>query len=289
MGWYLRKALSFGPVRLNLSRSGLGLSVGVTGARIGIGPRGSYVHVGRGGLYYRQSLGPRRGLGTSRAGTVVTPTELPAIDSVATNQMRDSSSNELIQELSRVQRRISLFPALLSLLVLVAGVLSVVGWSEFFGPPAPPPPAPPVQDSVSLADVLRSRVIAPPSPQIDRETLWLFICAGVALVAAGVPLALYARHRDVTNGTAVLMYDLEADAQKAYSSLTTAFSTFAGCARVWHVSAGGNTDDWKRHAGANRLVEKKGHNAGCFSSATGAIQSASPNAPGGAANTLLLP
>jgi hypothetical protein len=33
MGWYLRKALSAGPFRFNLSRSGLGLSVGVKGAR----------------------------------------------------------------------------------------------------------------------------------------------------------------------------------------------------------------------------------------------------------------
>src|SRR6266849_4502258 len=42
MGFYLRKAFGFGPFRLNLSRSGLGVSFGVKGARIGVGPRGSY-------------------------------------------------------------------------------------------------------------------------------------------------------------------------------------------------------------------------------------------------------
>src|ERR1700721_4848074 len=57
MGFYLRKGFNLGPLRLNLSRSGLGASFGVTGARIGVGPRGSYIHLGRGGLYYRQSLG----------------------------------------------------------------------------------------------------------------------------------------------------------------------------------------------------------------------------------------
>ena len=53
---YLRKAFSFGPFRLNLSKSGLGLSFGITGLRIGIGPNGPYLHAGRGGLYFRKSL-----------------------------------------------------------------------------------------------------------------------------------------------------------------------------------------------------------------------------------------
>ncbi len=53
---YLRKAFSFGPFRLNLSKSGLGLSFGITGLRIGTGPKGPYFHAGRGGLYFRKSL-----------------------------------------------------------------------------------------------------------------------------------------------------------------------------------------------------------------------------------------
>ncbi|ADU50670.1 hypothetical protein Tmar_0549 [Thermaerobacter marianensis DSM 12885] len=77
MGWYLRKSFRLAPgVRLNLSRSGLGLSVGTRGARIGVGPRGAYVHAGVGGLYYRKTLAPaprrpgarRRGAGAGRAG-----------------------------------------------------------------------------------------------------------------------------------------------------------------------------------------------------------------------------
>lgn len=54
MPWYLRKALTHGPIRLNLSKSGLGASIGVTGLRVGIGPKGTYVHGGRRGLYYRK-------------------------------------------------------------------------------------------------------------------------------------------------------------------------------------------------------------------------------------------
>lgn len=56
MPFYLRKAYKKGPVRLNLSKSGLGLSLGITGARLGVNSRGTYVHGGRHGLYYRKNL-----------------------------------------------------------------------------------------------------------------------------------------------------------------------------------------------------------------------------------------
>jgi len=56
MGFYLRKSFRAGPVRLNLSKSGFGISGGIKGARIGAGPRGRYIHAGRHGLYYRQNL-----------------------------------------------------------------------------------------------------------------------------------------------------------------------------------------------------------------------------------------
>ena len=64
MGFYLRKSFRAGPIRFNLSKSGIGASLGVTGARVGVSSEGrAYVHGGRGGLYYRKSLG-----GGGRAG-----------------------------------------------------------------------------------------------------------------------------------------------------------------------------------------------------------------------------
>lgn len=58
MGWYLKKSFSLGPVRLNLSRSGIGASVGVKGLRVSTGPKGNQLNAGREGLYYRTSLNP---------------------------------------------------------------------------------------------------------------------------------------------------------------------------------------------------------------------------------------
>jgi len=122
VGFYIRKAFSFGPLRLNLSRSGLGASFGVTGARIGIKPSGStYIQAGRGGLYYRQTLTPA----STRHYNPVPPTPNPAVDnelqeitSTDATNLVDSSAGELLQELNRVKRRHDLLA-----IVIVVGFL----------------------------------------------------------------------------------------------------------------------------------------------------------------------
>ena len=70
MGWFLRKAFRFGPLRFNLSKSGVGISAGVKGARVGVDARGKgYVAGGRGGLYFRKRL--------ASPGVATSPDELP--------------------------------------------------------------------------------------------------------------------------------------------------------------------------------------------------------------------
>jgi hypothetical protein len=49
-GWlsepvYIRRAVSVGPFRFNLSKGGIGLSPGIKGLRIGPGPLGNYIHM----------------------------------------------------------------------------------------------------------------------------------------------------------------------------------------------------------------------------------------------------
>src|SRR6266850_4138137 len=172
MGIYLRKALSFGPLRLNLSRSGLGASFGIKGARVGAGPRGMYVHAGRGGLYYRQFL--TSGLGSS-GGTSASP-PIPAdpadalqeIESADTSKLADASSAQLLQELNRVHTRIQVTP-----IIAICGLLILIG------------------------------VVAAQSPP------WGYgVAAAVLLISI-----LYARHADVTHGTAILRYDLDPGAE----------------------------------------------------------------------------
>lgn len=80
MGWYLRKSVKMGPMRLNFSKRGIGVSTGVKGFRIGTGPRGPYVAGGRGGIYFRQSLRsrtPRKTRVRVTAAVPVTPMVAP--------------------------------------------------------------------------------------------------------------------------------------------------------------------------------------------------------------------
>ncbi|OGB89607.1 MAG: hypothetical protein A3H39_10085 [candidate division NC10 bacterium RIFCSPLOWO2_02_FULL_66_22] len=57
MDFDIRKSFTIGLLRLNLSKSGLGTSMGVKGARLGLSAKGTlYAHLSRGGLYHRQDL-----------------------------------------------------------------------------------------------------------------------------------------------------------------------------------------------------------------------------------------
>ncbi len=56
MGLFFRKTKKLGLLNLNLSKSGVGFSVGVKGLRLGLNSRGTYLNAGRDGIYYRKSL-----------------------------------------------------------------------------------------------------------------------------------------------------------------------------------------------------------------------------------------
>lgn len=60
MGWNWRKAFNFGPVRINLSKKGVGYSVGVRGFRVGRDAKGqdySQTSIPGTGIYKRSYSG----------------------------------------------------------------------------------------------------------------------------------------------------------------------------------------------------------------------------------------
>mgnify|MGYP003350230401 CR=1 FL=1 len=65
MAWSYRRSLRSGPLRFNLSRSGIGVSIGVPGFRVGLRPNGrAYRSMGipGTGLYNTETIDvPRRG------------------------------------------------------------------------------------------------------------------------------------------------------------------------------------------------------------------------------------
>lgn len=221
MGFYLRKSISVGPLRFNLSKPGIGVSAGVKGLRFGVGPRGNYVHMGRGGLYYRATLpsstSPRNSpyqpnLRSSPPVPTGTHAPLEEIESADVSQIVDSSSRELLNELNRKREKTRLWPfvAVISVVMLGLGVSS--NW-----------PA------------------------------WLLL----VLFVAGA-LGIYVAHgRDAMEKTVVLFYDFDSHMEAAYAQLHSAASQLANCARAWHIEASGKVHDRKYHAGASDLVRRK--------------------------------
>ena len=75
MGIFLRKSKKIGAFRVNLSKSGLGVSTGIKGARIGLNSKGkAYVFGGKSGVYYRKSLGGITNKTKTPGGAIVTDT-----------------------------------------------------------------------------------------------------------------------------------------------------------------------------------------------------------------------
>jgi Protein of unknown function (DUF4236) len=137
MGFYLRRSVRVGPVRFNLSTSGVGMSTGIKGFRVGTGPRGNYVHIGRGGIYYRAALNqgesPRAGLPTASPPrpSLAQMDRLAEIESGDVLQMVDASSAALLGEVNEKMRRWRSWPW-----VAIVGV-SAIGPSANLHPYAP--------------------------------------------------------------------------------------------------------------------------------------------------------
>ncbi len=226
MGFYIRKALRVGPLRFNLSKSGVGVSAGVKGLRLGTGPRGNYVHMGRGGLYLRKSLNSPSGRAPLPSGTPqLLPGEPPHpveplgtvgplqdVESGSVREMVDASSAELLREMDEKRKKARLLPGAIALSVIVL-LLLLAG-----GLPA-----------------------------------WLVVLFG----GLAVGFCWLASMRDALRKTTVILYDLEPDVEAAYARLHDAFGVLRSCSRTWHIEARGEVRDRKYHAGAGGVVKRK--------------------------------
>ena len=230
MPFYIRKSVSVGPFRFNLSKSGIGVSAGVKGLRFGTGPRGHYVHAGRGGLYYRSTLSNKSDGGTNRPSvrssnqpnTPVPPgkyypevnVDMIRVSSGDVTQMEDSRFSEVLDDLNLKQSSMSM--------------VAMLGWTGA---------------AISVVALLAMGAYG-------------FI-GGVFFTIAALLLGAWL---DSFQRSSVLMYELEADAQSAYETMTAGFDAIMSCQGKWHIDAGGAVQDinaWKRNAGAAHLLDKR--------------------------------
>jgi hypothetical protein len=57
MGFYFRKSINLGIIRINFSKSGIGFSFGILGFRIVKPAKGKlFFQTGKNGIYYRRAL-----------------------------------------------------------------------------------------------------------------------------------------------------------------------------------------------------------------------------------------
>lgn len=138
MSFYLRKSIRVGPIRFNLSKSGIGISAGIGGFRVGSGPRGNYVHMGRSGIYYRKTLASSRGASAGPASPRSDPARIPSagfqsdvgpmreIESGEVTAMTDSSSVDLLKELDEKQGKARIGRPIFILGVFCVGAASLL-------------------------------------------------------------------------------------------------------------------------------------------------------------------
>lgn len=133
MGFYVRKSFRAGPVRLNLSKSGLGASIGVKGARVGVSSRGrTYASGGVGGLYFRQNLGGgRRPTGRNASGTrrpaVILEEDTGATYASAAVESRSSAPTLALPPKPRHRVMAAILPYPVFALGVILFALAVVG------------------------------------------------------------------------------------------------------------------------------------------------------------------
>jgi hypothetical protein len=217
MGLYFRKSLGSGPLRLNLSKGGVGFSSGVKGARIGVDARGrAYVHCGRGGVYYRSFLG-----GSGRPALDPTPPLTTPRTENTTGGHRAIESGEVaamvpataIGLLAELQRRNDLFPWH----ILYAAVLTVATIAAF------------------ALDI-------PP----------LGIALAPAAIAGTVLLARWNNRRR----TLRIDYHLDDEYGERYSAVLTAFEQLRRAQCIWLVESEAAVYNRKYHAGAGSTITR---------------------------------
>jgi hypothetical protein len=208
-----------GPLRLNLSGSGIGVSAGVRGARVGIGPRGTYVTLGRGGFLYRQKIGGAgrpapnvpRDLARPLVETQVAVEAPGFIASASTVQLAETTPGAALRDAAKSLQR----PNLSWAYALTCGILALVALANTSGPVA--------------------------------------LLLSVGLIAGGVAVFRWDRERR----TARILYDIDSPELVERLAMANGVGQWLGhCASLWHVYYSAPTTDWKHNAGAGTLIRR---------------------------------
>lgn len=223
MGWSWRKSVMAGPIRLNFSRSGVGVSAGVRGARVSLGPRGTFIHVGRGGFRYTKRLAGPAPVPSPAAPQPTQAAATPAkalreVEIVDPSRLVSSGLGELLAEIRAKQSKISL-----TLVLSGAAMLFIA---------------------------LGTGLLLAGTP------LWLGLGA-LALALPAIAFVPRARWRDRRECWVKVHYVLDPLGEKVHESLMQLLALLERTHVVWSVRQAHHHGDWKRNAGAGVSVRRR--------------------------------
>jgi Protein of unknown function (DUF4236) len=221
VGFYIRKSVKAGPFRFNLSKSGVGVSVGVPGFRIGTGPRGNYVFAGRDGFYYRASLGsPHRRQPTQQHCSPIAPPHSATVD--------EYRPSDVVMHDVTGSTALSLEPTGGG--DVVAQLNAAAARMGFFWP-------------VTIAGFVLG-LLHPPYTLI----IWVVLA----------PLSGWLFLHDQASRTVVLFYDVHDAPATWFDSLVSQWDWLTGSQKLLRVIQSGRaatTYQYKTHAGADSVIQ----------------------------------
>lgn len=195
-----------GPLRLNLSSNGVGVSAGVRGARVNVGPRGTYVNFGVGGFQYRKKLH-----NPTRDERRVIEQAQGNITTASVAELAAASPDWVVQDSQLRLRRWNLFKAY----CWTAVIAFFIVWINAHG-------------------------------VVTLTALVFFVAGGVAV-----------RQWDSERRTARIIYDVDSEEILERLSMVNGAGQWLGSARaLWHIFHAVQTSDWKKNAGAGRLIRR---------------------------------
>lgn len=238
MSWYIRKSISLGPLRFNLSKSGIGTSFGVTGARIGTGPSGTYVHLGRYGIYYKQYLNRKR-LSSFNSNSynpsndqVIIGDDIKYFSSKETDSFRPPYKEDLLNELNLKANRKSL-----------CQISSFIFWG--------------ICSIKLLFEILLNFELINDTSGIFQsisQKSWVYLI-GLAVIYLLLLIPFY--NKDKNTVFSYIFYDFDQITEKKINGLLKFFETLKVNKKLWYVISEYQIGNFKFNSGASKTIDKE--------------------------------
>lgn len=234
-----RKSVSAGPFRINFSKSGVSYSVGVKGARVNMGPRGTYVNLSSNGISYRKKIG-----GTPAANRhVLLPATREVINNITSaqvEQLTDTDSKSFITELTEKSlqasyvKRWGIFPLIVLLCILI---ISSFSQEQTIVPSA-------------YGGQITENALRMTNPYLLYQLAICLFCF--------IPLIYWLTKVDKKRFEMALNYEMDEQYKQIYQQFSAHFISFSKSAKVWQYLNAQRTKDFKRNAGAGKLIKRIG-------------------------------